>query len=120
MCLHILGEKLPLNTVMSDDNKDNNTNINPDNTDNNTLNTTYVKNKLNAFYKLAHSTKSSINSSFYAVTGIKLDQKKLVVSFIFTLLKDFALAYTARASIKLIPKLIKMLQSFKYNVISLS
>lgn len=69
--------------------------------------------KLKVFYQLAHTTKSSINSSFYAVTGIKLDQKKLVISFIFTLIKDFTLAYTARAALKLIPRLVKMLQNLK-------
>ena len=94
-----------------------------DNNNSNSDNTEYSHNtrskitttKLTVFYQLAHRTKSSIHSNFYAATGIKLDQKKLIVSFIFTLLKDFALAYTARAGIKLIPRLIKMLQSLKYN-----
>ena len=69
--------------------------------------------ELNKIYQLARLTRSSINSGIYAVTGIKLDQKKLVISFIFTLVKDFALAYTVRGSLKLIPKLLKMLQILK-------
>jgi len=68
---------------------------------------------LNKFYQLAKLTRSSINSGIYAATGIKLDQKKLVISFIITLVKDFALAYSVRGSLKLIPKLLKMLQILK-------
>ena len=65
------------------------------------------------FYELAQSTKSSLNSTVYAVTGIKLNQKKLIISFVITLIKDFALAYSVRGSLKLIPKLLKMLQILK-------
>lgn len=68
---------------------------------------------LNKIYQLAELTKSSINSTIYAATGIKLNQKKLVISFIFTLIKDFILAYSVRASLKLIPKLLKMIQILK-------
>ena len=68
---------------------------------------------LNKFYQLAKLTRSSINSGIYAATGIQLDQKKLVISFIITLVKDFALAYSVRGSLKLIPKLLKMLQILK-------
>lgn len=64
-------------------------------------------------YNLASSTSSSLNSTLYAVTGLKLKQKRLLVSFIFTLVKDFALAYSVRGSLKLIPKLLKMLQILK-------
>lgn len=65
------------------------------------------------FYELAQSTKSSLNSKVYAATGIKLDQKKLIISFVCTLIKDFALAYSVRGSLKLIPKLLKMIQSLR-------
>lgn len=68
---------------------------------------------LNKIYQLTKLTRSSINSGIYAATGIKLDQKKLVISFIITLIKDFALAYSVRGSLKVIPKLLKMLQIFK-------
>lgn len=68
---------------------------------------------LNKIYLLSKLTRSSINSGIYAATGIKLDQKKLVISFIITLIKDFALAYSVRGSLKLIPKLLKMLQVLK-------
>jgi hypothetical protein len=68
---------------------------------------------LNKIYQLAKLARSSINSGIYAATGIKLDQKKLVISFIITLVKDFALAYSVRGSLKLIPKLLKMLQFLK-------
>ena len=71
-------------------------------------NSTFLK-----FYQLAQSTKSSLNSTVYAVTGIKLNQKRLIVSFIITLIRDFALAYSVRGSLKLIPKLLKMLQTLK-------
>lgn len=73
----------------------------------------YSESRLNKFYKLAQLTKSSINSTIYAATGIKLDQKKLIVSFLLTLIKDFVLAYSVRASLKLIPRLLKMLQNLK-------
>lgn len=106
------------------DNSNFNSHNSPDNLSTSTImNTTNTSNttatKLTVFYQLAHRTKSSINSNFYAATGIKLDQKKLVISFIFTLLKDFGLAYTARAGIKLIPRLVKMLQSLKYKAIGI-
>ena len=68
---------------------------------------------LSQIYQLSQLTKSSLSSKIYAVTGIQLDQKKLIVSFLFTLIKDFSLAYTVRASLKLIPKLLKMIQLLK-------
>jgi hypothetical protein len=68
---------------------------------------------LNKIYQLAKFARSSINSGIYAATGIKLDQKKLVISFIITLVKDFSLAYSVRGCLKLIPKLLKMLQILK-------
>lgn len=68
---------------------------------------------VNKFYQLAQRTRASINSSIYAATGIKLDQKKLIISFLITLVRDFAMAYTVRGSLKLIPKLLKMLQILK-------
>lgn len=81
--------------------------------ENNSNNTNESLSRLAKFYQLAQLTKSSINSTIYAATGIKLDQKKLIVSFLFTLIKDFILAYSARASLKLITKLLKMLQNLK-------
>lgn len=68
---------------------------------------------LKKIYLLAAKTRSSINSGIYAATGIKLNQKKLVISFIITLVRDFALAYSVRGSLKLIPKLLKMVQILK-------
>lgn len=69
--------------------------------------------KLMKFYELSQSTKSTMDSKIYAATGIKYNQKKLIISFIITLVRDFALAYTVRGSLKLIPKFLKMLQSLK-------
>lgn len=65
------------------------------------------------FYELAQSTRSSLNSKVYAATGLKLNQKRLIISFVCTLIRDFALAYSVRGSLKLIPKLLKMLQALK-------
>lgn len=71
------------------------------------------KSTLSKLYNLASSTTSSLNSTLYAATGLKLKQKRLLVGFIFTLVKDFALAYSVRGSLKLIPKLLKMIQILK-------
>lgn len=71
--------------------------------------------KLAQFYKLTKSLNSSINSGIYSVTGINLNQKKLIISFLMTLIGDFGLAYGVRGSLKLIPKLlVKMIQNLRY------
>jgi hypothetical protein len=74
---------------------------------------TPVRLTLQKIYQMGKSVNSSINTGIYAATGIQLNQKRLVVSFIFTLIKDFSLAYTVRGSLKCIPKLLKMMQLLK-------
>lgn len=64
------------------------------------------------FYELA---KSSISSRIYSVTGFKISQKRLILSFIVTLLRDFVMAFSVRGGIKLIPKLLKIFKDFHIN-----
>lgn len=58
-------------------------------------------------YQLTANLSSSMVSSIHKVTGVRINQKRLFLSFARTLVRDFVLAFGVRAGIKLIPKLLK-------------